>query len=127
MPALATSQVGAGTGPERGLMDLLGELRRRLDVPVDLVSDALLTHLLDVAGGLLQPWLVADAATRYTALVDEATLELAVKVYDVSARGAVAVDAVGDFVVPAPSATPGLVRSVYGVLGPALATGGLSV
>lgn len=107
-------------------MDLLAELRRRLDVPVDLVPDELLGHLLTSAETLIWPWLVADPSP-YEELVDEATVELAVKLYDVSSRGVASMDAVGEWVMPAPAATPGLIRSVYGVLGPALATGGVSV
>jgi len=102
------------------------EMRRRLDVPVDLVPDAVLDQFLAVATGLITPWLVADPAP-YTDLVNEATIELALKVWDVSTRGTISMDAVGDFLAPAPSATPGLVRSVFGVLGPAMATGGVSV
>lgn len=107
--------------------DLLIELRRRLDVPEDLVSNEVLIHLLDVADGLIAPWLVADAYDEYQSLVEEATVELAVKVYDIAPRGVATMDAAGDWVMPAPSATPGLIRSVFGVLGPALATGGISV
>ena len=110
-------------------MDLLAELRRRLDVPADIVGDELLTHMLDVAGALIGPWLAAPGVDPdpYADLVDEATVELAVKVYDAGSRGLVGVDAAGEWTMPAPAATPGLVRSVFGVLGPALATGGLSV
>ena len=37
-------------------------------------------------------------------------------------------DAAGEWLtLPAPAATPGLVRSIFGTLGPALATGGVSV
>jgi hypothetical protein len=104
-------------------MDQLAEVRRRLDVPAAAVSDEVLTHMLDVAARLVDPWLVEDP-TPYLPLVDEATVQLAVKVYDVSPRGVV--DPLGDW-APAPGATPGLVRSVFGVLGPALNTGGLSV
>lgn len=107
-------------------MDLLAELRRRLDVPVDLVSDELLQHYLTSAGLLIGPWLVADPAP-YQRLVDEAMVELAVKLYDVAPRGVASMDAAGEWVMPSPSATPGLVRSVFGALGPALATGGVSV
>lgn len=123
-------------------MDLLAELRRRLDVPEDLVSDELLRHLLDVSAGLIQPWLSGPVPWLWLSapvepeespdpalapLIDEATVELAVKVYDVSPRGVATMDAGGEWILPSPSATPGLVRSVFGVLGPALATGGISV
>ncbi len=107
-------------------MDMTTELRRRLDVPTDLADDALLAHFLDVSMQALSPWLVEDVAP-WQANVDEATLELAVKVWDSSARGMAAFSSDGQWVAPSPSATPGLVRSVFGALGPALAMGGLSV
>jgi hypothetical protein len=124
------------------------EMRRRLDVPVDLVPDALLDQFLANAAQLIAPWVAtttpaartttdpyADVYTdlyavvdpMYWGLVDEATVQLALKIWDVSTRGAVGMDAVGEFLAPAPSATPGLVRSVFGVLGPAMTTGGISV
>lgn len=102
-------------------MDLLTELRRRLDVPPSALSDEVLTHMLDVSAEVIYPWLVEDP-TPYAANVDEATVQLAVKIVDVSPRGVFDADG-----FPALPATPGLVRSVFGVLGPALATGGLSV
>lgn len=94
---------------------------------MDEASDELLSHLLDVAADLIAPWLVSDPS-RYQHLVDEGTVQLGVKLYDIAPRGVAAMDASGDWVtLPTPSATPGLVRSVYGVLGPAMAMGGLSV
>lgn len=107
-------------------MDLLAELRRRLDVPEDLVDDELLTHFLDVAAADLAPWLVEDTAP-FQGNVDEATLQLACKVWDASTRGLAGFTQSGEWLSPAPSATPGLVRSVFGALGPALSMGGLSV
>lgn len=104
-------------------MDLLAELRRRLDVTPSDLSDELLEHMLDVSTQLLAPWLVEDL-DFYQANVDEATVQLAVKIVDVSPRGLI--DPAGEVLMPT-SATPGLVRSVFGVLGPALAQGGLSV
>lgn len=109
------------------MTDLLAELRRRLDVPASQVSDELLTHFLDVSMATLGPWLVPDAATTYPANVDEATIQLAVKLYDTSARGAASMDAAGDWMMPAPAATPGLIRAVFGALGPALRMAGVSV
>jgi hypothetical protein len=107
-------------------MDLLAELRRRLDVPVDLVSDELLTHFLDAAANALQPWLVDDVAA-VQGNVDEATLQLAVKLWDTSTRGVAQLTPDGQWTAPAPSATAGLVRAVFGALGPALRLGGVSV
>ena len=101
-------------------MDLLTELRRRLDVPTTVLSDEVLDHMLDVATSCIDPWLVDDP-TPYAANVDEATVQLAVKIVDASPRGIV--DALGDLYTP-PWAH---IRAVFPVLGPALATGGLSV
>lgn len=107
-------------------MDLLAELRRRLDVPAEALSDELLTHMLDVSAALIAPWLAPAAIDPdpLQPLIDEATVQLAVKIIDVSPRGLI--DPTGELLLPT-SATPGLVRSVFGVLGPALHTGGLSV
>lgn len=114
------------------MSDAIDELRRRLDVPADLVPDELLASALAVSRELILPWVSPEncppTSNTYETLIDEATLQLAVKVYDVSGRGVATMDAGGEWVImPAPSATPGLVRSVFGVLGPALATGGISV
>jgi hypothetical protein len=107
-------------------MDLLAELRRRLDVDAAALPDELLTHMLEVSAALIAPWLAPERIDPdpLQPLVDEATVQLAVKVIDVSPRGVITPD--GELLLPA-SATPGLVRSVFGVLGPALHTGGLSV
>lgn len=107
-------------------MELLAELRRRLDVPTDLVDDETLTHFLDVAIADLAPWLVEDPSP-FQANVDEATLQLAVKMWDTSTRGVAMLTPDGQWTAPTPSASPGLVRSVYGALGPALHAGGVSV
>jgi hypothetical protein len=102
-------------------------LRRRLDVPPELVDDAYLIACLDVAQEGISPWLAPDAYTLYPASVAEWTYQLAVKVWDTGTKGTSSVDAVGEFMMPAPSATPGLIRSTFGVAGPALKQGGLSV
>lgn len=107
---------------------LTDELRRRLDVPVDLVPDARLDQALLVAGNLVEPWRgVHVEPDPFQANVDEATVQLAVKLWDVAARGATSMDAMGEFLAPAPAATPGLIRSIFGALGPAMNTGGVSV
>ena len=107
-------------------MDLLAELRRRLDVPTSALSDELLDHMLDVSLNALTPWLIPTTVSPnpYQANVDEATVQLAVKLVDASPRGLVDADG---YLTPTMSATPGLVRAVFGALGPALAKGGLSV
>jgi hypothetical protein len=108
---------------------LTDELRRRLDVPVDLVPDTLLDAALAVAADSVGMWLDPDPVVqqRYQANIDEATVQLAVKVWDTSVRGVSGMDAAGEWQMPSPAATPGLVRSVFGVLGPAMASGGVSV
>ena len=108
---------------------LTDELRRRLDVPADLVADSLLDAILDVAIVNVEPWLAPDLDTRqaHQPNITEAVLQLAVKLWDVSNKGTTGLDPTGDWTTPAPAATPGLVRSVFGTLGPALHTGGLSV
>lgn len=108
---------------------LTDELRRRLDVPEDLVSDALLDTALAVAGNDIQPWLspVTVDPNPLQPNIDEATLQLAVKIWDISNRGINSQDAAGDWLSVPPAATPGLVRSIFGVLGPALHCGGVSV
>lgn len=107
-------------------MDLLAELRRRLDVPATIVPDAVLTHFLDVAGAAVAPWLIPDPAP-YTSSVEEATIQLAAKLYDLAPHGVSAMSPDGTYTLPAASAAPGLVRAVFGALGPALRFGGLSM
>jgi len=108
---------------------LTDELRRRLDVPADLVPDALLDATLEVAASSVGMWLDPDPLiqAQYQANIDEATVQLAVKVWDTSVRGVSGMDAAGEWQMPTPAASPGLVRSVFGVLGPAMASGGVSV
>lgn len=100
-------------------MDLLTELRTRLDVVSADVPDARLQWCLDVAAEMI------DATEPVVAgpLVDEATVQLAVKVYDLGSRGTVSLDPSGEWVAPAPSATRGLINAVAGILAPATAVG----
>ena len=110
------------------ILSPVAELRARLDVTEGDVSDAQLEHVLEVAAGLLGPWVeVPEWPNPHQALVDEATVQLAIKVWDTGTRGTAGLDMSGEWTMPAPAATPGLVRSVFGVLGPALSGGGLSV
>lgn len=101
-------------------MDLLEELRRRLDVDEVTIPDDILTWCLNVSTAMIDEW--KPEGNRI--LVDEATVELAVKVYDLGGRGGVTMDPAGEWVAPAPTATAGLINSVMGILGPALPTGG---
>jgi len=99
-------------------IDVETEVRRRLDMVADTTNlpDALLGHIIDVSEGLLAQWV--PTYNRTGPVYDEATVQLAVKVYDVSARGTIAVDPAGEFVAPAPSATAGLVKSVWAYVAP---------
>jgi hypothetical protein len=108
------------------IADLLAEFRRRIDVSQAQVPDATLTHFLDVAEAGIEPWIIDDP-TPYASNVEEATLQVAVKMWDVAARGVTSLSPSGDYTLPAASATPGLVRSAFPALGPALYMGGLSV
>lgn len=109
-------------------MDRLAELRRRLQVTAQQAPDELLDHFLDVAGAGIDPWIVPrPVPDPYQANIDEGVVQLAVKMWDISVKGVTGLAADGDWISPAPAATPGLVRSVFGVLGPALTQAGLSV
>lgn len=98
----------------------LTEVRRRLDVTSGQVSDDILNWCIDTAEELIAPY---EIVGNY-ALKTEATIQLAVKIYDSGQRGTISVDPAGEWVAPAPSATAGLVKAVWGILGPATATGG---
>lgn len=109
--------------------DLTVELRDRLDLAPDVATDAQLDHVITVAEVALTPWLavVEESPYPYRDNVDEAVVQLAVKLWDAGNRGVVDTSTTGDWTIPAPAATPGLIRSVFGALGPALAAGGVSV
>lgn len=94
------------------------EVRRRLDLVNDTaaLSSDLLTHIVDVAEGLLNQWV--PTYNRTGAVYTEAHIQLAVKVYDVSGRGTISVDPAGEFVAPSPSATAGMVRSCWAYIAP---------
>lgn len=95
---------------------ILTEVRRRLDVTTTQVSDDILNHFIDTATEAVDGYVPEDnrTAVAYT----EGIIQLAVKMYDTSARGTVSVDAAGEFITPAPAATPGLIRSIWGIIGP---------
>jgi len=103
------------------------ELRRRLDAPAEFVDDTQLQACLDVAAEGIGPWLVTDARTLYPASVEEWNYQLAIKVWDTGTKGVASVDAVGEFMMPAPAASQSMVRSTFGAAGPALRQGGLTV
>lgn len=105
-------------------IDVEDEVRRRLDLVSDTTNlpDALLGHIVDVATALVDQWV--PSFNRSGAVYDEATVQLAVKVYDVSGRGTIAVDPTGEYVAPSPAATAGMVRSVWAYIQPLTDTGG---
>jgi hypothetical protein len=94
----------------------LTEVRRRLDVTTTSVSDDILTWFVDAATESVDLYVPTynRGAVNYT----EGVIQLAVKMYDTSARGTVGVDPAGEWVAPAPSATAGLIKSVWGLIGP---------
>lgn len=97
-------------------VDPLTEVRLRLDVTTSDVSDARLTHFLSAAVEAVDRHVPSynRAAFGY----QEGVIQLAVKMYDTSARGTVALDPTGEYVAPSPSATKGLILSVWGLIGP---------
>ena len=109
------------------MADRLAMLRRRIDATPSQVSDEQLTHFLVVADTVLGPWLISDAFTLFPANVDEGVVEVAVKFWDVAARGVTTLGPDGEWSLPAASATPGLARAGFAALGPALRAGGLTV
>ena len=84
-------------------MDLRAELRRRLDVPPELLTDEFLDHVLLVADTTITPWLVDDPEP-FRASVDEATVQLAVKLVDIAGRGIL--DPTGDGFLVVGAGTP---------------------
>ena len=89
-----------------------GALDPELDATMA-ISESLLAGHVDVALVTLEPGLWAAAVTS-----------LAVKVWDTSTKGAVGMDAMGEFELPAPSATAGLVNAVAAYWHPLTLTGG---
>lgn len=107
-------------------MDMLAEFRRRVDVTPSQVSDATLQHFLTVSDACIAPFLVLDPSP-YRANVEEGTVQLAVKMWDVAARGVTSLSPSGEYTLPAASATPGMLRACFPALGPALRMAGLSL
>lgn len=97
-------------------LDPLTEVRRRLDVTTTNVSDAILGHFLSAATEAVDGYV--PSYNRGAFGYQEGVIQLAVKIADTSARGTISVDPAGEFIAPAPSATAGLIRSVWGLIGP---------
>ena len=103
------------------------DVRARLDADPALVPDALLQSYITAAEQLVGPEL--DPETDYAAAgnVAEGIAQLAVKLYDMRARGVGDADLSGDFPAAQMPATSGLVRSVRGLLLPSMPAGGVTV
>lgn len=104
----------------------LAEIARRLDVPTDVDTIALISQADTVARGILDPRTDAAKVDARPDVYLEAVYQLACKVWDTSRRGMVTTDALGDIDYSA-TATAGLYRSVLGVAQPVLTHGGVIV
>lgn len=109
-------------------MPTVDELRSRLGVGAE-TPDTQLGVALDVAEELVRTYLPEQPTGWGTqTLVDEAVLQLAVKVWEVQPRGGTALDLAGGFdTAYNPTATAGLVRSVWAYIQAAHPAGGLTV
>jgi hypothetical protein len=101
-------------------------LRARLDADPSWVTDAQLDAALDVARELVGNEVGQDGDYSTSPAVREAIYQIAVKVYDLGTRGVQNVDLDGSPDPPAMPATAGLIRTVRGLLLPAMPTGGLT-
>lgn len=97
-------------------VDILTEVRRRLDVSVDQMPDPLLQHFIDSSTEVIDQYVPSHR--RAGSAYKEGVIQLTIKVVDTSTRGTVSMDPSGEYMVPSPSATAGLVRSVWGLIGP---------
>jgi hypothetical protein len=101
------------------------ELARRLQIlypagPLDTQLESKVDEARDMLSGLVYGPLVS----MYPALWAEAVTGLAVKLWDTGAKGAVGMGPTGEWDVPGPSATAGLVNSVAALWHPLTLTGG---
>jgi hypothetical protein len=103
------------------------ELATRLGITPSAETLARLGETLAVAAALVTPHTDPDRVAVQPGTYLEAVYQLAVKVWDTATKGAVDLNAVGDFVFPAPAATAGLVRAVWAFIQPLNPTGGLTV
>lgn len=102
-------------------MDILTEMRLRLDVAEADVSDARLQHFIDVATEGLDGHI--PTYNRGTASYQECVCQLAIKIYDTAGRGTISMDAAGEWVAPSPAATQGLIQAIWGIVAPLTLTG----
>jgi len=99
------------------------ELRRRLGVDSS-TPDTLLQTCLNVATVPIDQRCDPTLALAYPDNYREGVYQLAVKVWDTGSRGLSGADVDGFMQAPTFQATAGMVRSVYGVIGPCMPTGG---
>jgi hypothetical protein len=95
---------------------VLTEVRRRLDVSSTHLSDDILAHWINTATEAVDAYVPSYNRSAYG--YTEAVIQLACKIADTSARGTISVDPAGEYVSPAPAATAGLIKSVWGLIGP---------
>ena len=100
-------------------------LARRLNLPypggpLDLELEATMA----VSEGMLIGHVDEALVTLQLGLWAAAVTALSVKVWDTSTKGAVGMDAVGEFELPAPSASAGLINAVAAYWHPLTLTGG---
>jgi hypothetical protein len=105
-----------------------GELARRLGLayPGGPLDSQLESHQAGAAA-MLTGHVHSDLVDANPVLWSLAVTGLAVKLWDTSTRGTVGMDAVGDFTMPSPSATSGLVNSVAALWLPLTLTGGVVI
>ena len=103
----------------------VAELRRRLGATSEDVPDTVLQGCLDVASAVIDPRCTLPLVNANPSAYTEGCYQLAVKVFDTQSKGVTAMTPDGYYETPTASATSGMVRAVYGVLGPVLRNGGL--
>jgi hypothetical protein len=99
-------------------------LARRLNLPYPGQFDAELDATMDAAELILAGHVDEMLVAAYPTLWGAAVTGLAVKLWDTATRGTVGMDAVGEFEMPSPSATAGLLNSVAALWHPLTLTGG---
>ena len=101
------------------------ETARRLQVtypggPLDAQLEAAVTVAVVLLAGHVDEALATANAQTWA----EAVTALAVKVWDAGSKGTVGLDVAGDWTMPTPSATAGLINATAGLWHPLTLTGG---
>jgi hypothetical protein len=100
-------------------------LARRLNIPYPGGAlDSELEATMTVSEGMLTGHVDEALVTLQLGLWAAAVTGLAVKVWDTATKGAVGMDALGGYELPAPSATAGLINAVAALWHPLTVTGG---